>query len=51
MQTSVIIKSTPKFFSVSCLMFMVGFASGKINYILRGAIQFLWCDGLYALRR
>ena len=50
MQTSVIIKSTSKFFCASCVLFMAGFTSKKVNYILRGAIQILRSNGIYALR-
>ena len=38
MQTSVIIKSTPKFFSASGVFFMTGFAREKVNYIFRNAV-------------
>ena len=34
MRTSVIIKSTQKFFSATCVLFMVGFTGGKVNYVL-----------------
>ena len=51
MRTSVIIKSTPKFSSASCVLFMTGFISKKVNYVLRMAIQILWSDGIYVLRR
>ena len=51
MQTSVIIKSTRKFFSSSCILFMAGFTNKKVNYIVRSAIQILWSNGTYALRR
>ena len=45
MRTSVIMKSTPKFFSASCVLFMMaGFTSEKINCIFRSAIQVLWPD-------
>ena len=40
MRTSVIIKSTSKFFSASCVLLMAGFTSKKVKYILRSAIQF-----------
>ena len=50
MRTSVIIKSTSKFFSASCVLLMAGFTSKKVNYILRGAIQILRSNGIYALR-
>ena len=51
MRTSGIIKSTPKFFSASCILFMAGFTSKKVKYILRSAIQIFWSDGIYALCR
>ena len=47
MRTSVIIKSTPKFFSASSALFMAGFTSKKVNYILRSAIQILRSNGIY----
>ena len=51
MRTSAIIESTPKFFSASCVLFMAGFASKKVNYIFRNAVQTLWSDEINALRR
>ena len=51
MQTSIIIKSTLKFFSGSCVLLIAGFTNRKVNYILRGAIQILRSNGIYALRR
>ena len=51
MRASVIIESTPKFFSPSCVLFMAGFTRKKENYIHRSAIQILWSDGIYALHR
>ena len=39
MRTSIIIKSTSKILSASCVLLMAGFTSKKGNYILRGAIQ------------
>ena len=50
-RTSVIVKSTPKFFSASCVLFMAGFTSKKVNYILRSTIQMLWPNRIYALCR
>ena len=50
MRTSIIIKSTSKFFSASCVLLMAGFTSKKVNYILRGTIQILRSNGIYALR-
>ena len=47
MRTSVIIKSTPKFFIASSVLFMAGFTSKKVNYILRSAIQILRSNGIY----
>ena len=51
MWTSIKIKSTSKFLSPSCILLMAGFASKKVNYILRGAIQLLLSNGIYALRK
>ena len=51
MRTSAIIESTPEFFSASCVLFMAGFASKKVNYIFRNAVETLWSDEINALRR
>ena len=39
MRTSIIIKSTSKVFSASCVLLMAGFTSKTVNHILKGAIQ------------
>ena len=41
MRAFVIIELTLKLFSASCVLFIAGFRSGKVNYILRSAIQIL----------
>ena len=51
MRTPAIIKSTPKFFSVSYVLFIADFTTENINYIFRDAIQILWSYGIYALRK
>ena len=50
MCTPAITKSTPKYFSASCALFMAGFTSEKINCIFRNEMQILLSDGMYALR-
>ena len=51
MRISVIIESTPKFFSAASILFIACFTREKVNYIFRSVIEILWSNGIYALRR